>query len=120
MAPILRLDDVSLAFGSRPLLEHASLQVEPGERVCVVGRNGEGKSSLLRLAYQKLLPDSGAVWLRPGTRRAVLEQDIVTVQEALVHEVVAGGLEDLEGVESLESPTRVASALRSLVPDGAA
>jgi ATP-binding cassette subfamily F protein uup len=46
---LLRLDDVSLAFGARPLLEHASLHIADGERVCVVGRNGEGKSSLLRL-----------------------------------------------------------------------
>ena len=84
MAPILRLDGVSLAFGSRPLLEQASLQVEPGERVCVVGRNGEGKSSLLKLVSGKQAPDSGAVWLRPGTRIAVLEQDIVTVEAALV------------------------------------
>ncbi len=59
VAPILRLDNISLAFGSRPLLENAALQVEPGERVCVVGRNGEGKSSMLRLACRQLLPDSG-------------------------------------------------------------
>ncbi len=78
MAPILRLDNISLAFGSRPLLEQASLQIEPGERVCVVGRNGEGKSSMLRLVGRQLLPDSGEVWLRPGARQSVLEQDIVT------------------------------------------
>ena len=120
MAPILRLDDVSLAFGSRPLLEHASLQVEPGERVCVVGRNGEGKSSLLKLVAQVLRPDSGAVWLRPGTRRAVLEQDIVTVEHALVHEVVAAGLDDLDGVESWEIPVRVATVLSQLGLDGEA
>jgi len=119
MAPILRLDDVSLAFGSRPLLEHASLQVEPGERVCVVGRNGEGKSSLLKLACRKLLPDSGEVWLRPGTRLAVLEQDIVTVEDALVHDVVAGGLADA-GLESWEIPTRVATVLSRLQLDGEA
>ncbi len=120
MAPILRLDDVSLAFGSRPLLEHASLQVEPGERVCVVGRNGEGKSSLLKLVAQVLRPDSGAVWLRPGTRRAVLEQDIVTVEHALVHEVVAAGLAGLDGVESWEIPVRVATVLSQLGLDGEA
>jgi ATP-binding cassette subfamily F protein uup len=119
MAPILRLDDVSLAFGSRPLLEHASLQVEPGERVCVVGRNGEGKSSLLKLASRKLLPDAGEVWLRPGTRLAVLEQDIVTVEDALVHDVVAGGLADA-GLESWEVPTRVATVLSRLQLDGEA
>src|SRR5690606_34947968 len=120
MAPILRLDGVSLAFGSRPLLEQVSLQVEPGERVCVVGRNGEGKSSLLKLVSGKLAPDSGGMWLRPGTRCAVLEQDIVTVEAALVGEVVAAGLDGVEGVESWEIPTRVATVLSQLGLDGEA
>jgi ATP-binding cassette subfamily F protein uup len=120
MAPILRLDDVSLAFGARPLLDHASLQVEPGERVCIVGRNGEGKSSLMKLAARRMPPDSGAVWLRPGTRLAVLEQDIVTVEAALVREVVEGGLAGVEGIESWEIPTRVATVLSQLGLDGEA
>src|SRR3989344_1769911 len=47
--PLLRLDKVSLAYGHRPLLEHAKLEIRRGERVCLVGRNGEGKSSLIRL-----------------------------------------------------------------------
>ncbi|HWL62798.1 MAG TPA: ATP-binding cassette domain-containing protein [Steroidobacteraceae bacterium] len=118
MAPILRLDDVSLAFGSRPLLEHASLQVEPGERVCIVGRNGEGKSSLMKLASRVLLPDAGEVWVRPGTRLAVLEQDIVTVPDATVEAVVTAGLAGVEGLESWEIPTRVATVLSRLQLDG--
>jgi ATP-binding cassette subfamily F protein uup len=117
MAPILRLDDVSLAFGSRPLLEHAALQVEPGERVCVVGRNGEGKSSLLKLARRALLPDSGEVWVRPGTRLAVLEQDIVNVADATVEEVVTAGFAGTEGLESWEIPSRVATVLSRLQLD---
>jgi ATP-binding cassette subfamily F protein uup len=120
MAPILRLDDVSLAFGSRPLLEHASLQVEPGERVCIVGRNGEGKSSLLKLVARQLPPDSGEVWLRPGTRLAKLDQDIVSVEAATVREVVAGGLDGIEGLEAWEVPTRVSTVLSQLTLDGEA
>jgi ATP-binding cassette subfamily F protein uup len=120
MAPILRLDDVSLAFGSRPLLEHASLQVEPGERVCIVGRNGEGKSSLMKLASRVLLPDSGEVWVRPGARLAVLEQDIVAVPDATVEAVVSAGLDGIEGIESWEIPTRVATVLSRLNLDGEA
>jgi ATP-binding cassette subfamily F protein uup len=120
MAPILRLDNVSLAFGSRPLLEHASLQVEPGERVCIVGRNGEGKSSLLRLVSRVQLPDAGEVWLRPGARLAVLEQDIVSVPNATVDEVVTASVATLAGLESWEIPTRVATVLSQLGLDGAA
>jgi ABC transport system ATP-binding/permease protein len=119
MAPILRLDNVGLAFGSRPLLEHASLQVEPGERVCIVGRNGEGKSSLLRLACRQLLPDSGEVWLRPGARLAVLEQDIVSVEAATVREVVTAGLDPhAASLESWEISTRVETILSQLELDG--
>src|SRR5687767_7196719 len=118
MAPILRLDNVSLAFGSRPLLEQASLQIEPGERVCVVGRNGEGKSSMLRLTCRQLLPDAGEVWLRPGARLAVLEQDIVAVAESTVSEVVAAGLAGSSALEDWEIPTRVATVLSQLSLDG--
>ena len=120
-APILRLDSVSLAFGSRPLLERASLQIEPGERVCVVGRNGEGKSSMLRLTCRQLLPDSGEVWLRPGARLAVLEQDIVAVAHPTVDEVVTAGLiAGSPGLEDWEIPTRVATVLTQLSLDGEA
>jgi ATP-binding cassette subfamily F protein uup len=125
MPPVLRLDDVSLAFGSRPLLQHSSLQVEPGERVCVVGRNGEGKSSTLRLACRQLPPDSGFVWLRPGARVAVLEQDIVAVPAAHVRDVVQGAFESgaagesaAAGLESWEIPTRVDIVLSQLGLDG--
>jgi len=119
MPPVLRLDDVSLAFGSRPLLSHAALQVEPGERVCVVGRNGEGKSSTLRLASRQLLPDSGGVWLRPGAKVSMLEQDIVTVAAASVRDVVeAGLLQQAQGLEDWEIPTRVEIVLSQLGLDG--
>jgi ATP-binding cassette subfamily F protein uup len=120
MAPILRLDNVSLAFGSRPLLAHASLQVEPGERVCIVGRNGEGKSSLLRLVNRQQLPDAGEVWLRPGARLAVMEQDIVSVSSATVDEVVSASVTAHAGLESWEIPTRVATVLSQLALDGSA
>jgi len=114
------MDDVSLAFGSRPLLLRASLLVEPGERVCVVGRNGEGKSSTLRLACRQLLPDSGSVWLRPGARIAVMEQDIAEVAEATVRQVVEAGLAAIESLESWEIPTRTEIVLTQLGLDGEA
>ena len=68
--PLLRLNNVSLAYGHRALLERASLEVARGERVCLVGRNGEGKSSLLRLLAGEAQADEGEVWIRPGCRVA--------------------------------------------------
>jgi ABC transport system ATP-binding/permease protein len=114
---LLRLDDVSLAFGSRPLLDHVGLQVDEGERVCLVGRNGEGKSSLLRLVAGSALPDDGAVWVRPGARIAFLAQDLDAVEDAHVRDIVVGGLPPDAG-ESWETDYRVDTVLSRLGLDG--
>jgi ABC transport system ATP-binding/permease protein len=90
--PIVRLDKVSLSFGLKPLLDNVSLQLRRGERVCLLGRNGEGKSSLLQLIFGKLLPDSGEVWVRPGARIASLAQEVSPASDALVRDVVLGGI----------------------------
>ncbi|MEK6601802.1 MAG: ATP-binding cassette domain-containing protein, partial [Candidatus Binatota bacterium] len=60
--PLLRLDSVSLAYGHLPLLARVDFQIEPGERVCLVGRNGTGKSTLLRAITGAALPDDGEIW----------------------------------------------------------
>ena len=74
--PILTLDSVSLAYGHLPLFEGADLRVEPGERIALIGRNGSGKSSLLKVVSGETPPDSGVVWRTPGLRVARLEQDV--------------------------------------------
>ncbi len=89
--PTLRLDHVSLSFGLRPLLDNADLQIRRGERVCLLGRNGEGKSSLLRLITGEVPADSGEVWIRPGARVAVLDQEVAADSSLTVREVVASG-----------------------------
>ncbi len=92
---LLRFDTVSLAYGAKPLLDQVSFQLAAGERLCLVGRNGEGKSSLLKLARGEALPDSGSVWVRPGARMAYLVQDIMALGDETVAEVVAGGLPEI-------------------------
>ena len=89
--PIVRLDKVSLSYGLKPLLDHVSLQLRRGERVCLLGRNGEGKSSLLQLIGKIRLPDSGEVWVRPGARIASLAQEVSGSSDATVRSVVLGG-----------------------------
>ena len=91
--PIVRLDKVSLSFGLKPLLDAADLQIRKGERVCLLGRNGEGKSSLLQLITRQILPDSGEVWVRPGARVASLAQEVSPASDALVRDVVMSGFE---------------------------
>ena len=92
---LLRLDKISLAFGHHALLDRAELEITRGERLCLVGRNGEGKSSLLRLVSGAATPDDGSVWIRPGTRVAHLAQEVALDSRESVFDVVAGGLPEL-------------------------
>jgi ATP-binding cassette subfamily F protein uup len=90
--PTARLDKVSLSFGLKPLLDNAALQIRKGERVCLLGRNGEGKSSLLQLITGTIVPDSGEVWVRPGVRVASLAQEVSPASDESVLDVVMGGI----------------------------
>jgi ATP-binding cassette subfamily F protein uup len=91
--PIVRLDKVSLSFGLKPLLDGADLQIRRGERVCLLGRNGEGKSSLLQLITREIVPDSGEVWVRPRARVASLAQEVSPASDSSVRDVVMSGFE---------------------------
>jgi ATP-binding cassette subfamily F protein uup len=91
--PVVRLDRVSLSFGRKPLLDDVVLHLRKGERVCLLGRNGEGKSSLLNLITRQLVPDNGEVWVRPGVRVASLAQEVPPAGDAAVRDVVLGGAE---------------------------
>jgi ATP-binding cassette subfamily F protein uup len=93
--PLLSLDRISVAFGHLPLLDDVLLQIEPGERVCVIGRNGTGKSTLLRILAGELVPDRGSIWLQPGLRRARLEQDVPLSSDQSVFDAVADGLGEI-------------------------
>jgi len=89
---ILSLQDVSISFGGPPLLDRINLQVEKGERVCILGRNGEGKTTLLKLIGGIIRPDSGAISVQKGNSVAGLSQDLPRDLTGTIHEVVAGGL----------------------------
>jgi ATP-binding cassette subfamily F protein uup len=117
---LLRLDQVSLSFGSRPLLDHITLQVEEGERVCVVGRNGEGKSSLLRLVAGEIAPDEGSLWINPGARIAYLVQDVTAATNDTVESVVAAAAELAADHEPWEREQRVRVVMTQLGLDGSA
>lgn len=89
---LLRLDDVSLAFGERPILDSINLSVNEGERVCLLGRNGEGKSTLLKVVFGRIEPDDGEVWIRPGYRVGLLRQDTDVDTDATVWDNVVAGI----------------------------
>ncbi len=91
--PLLTLDHINHAYGHLPLLDDVSLQLEPRERVSIIGRNGAGKSTLLQILSGELAPDAGAVWHQPALRVARLVQDVPLTSTHTVAEVVAEGLD---------------------------
>jgi ABC transport system ATP-binding/permease protein len=93
--PLVALDRVSVAFGHLPLLDSVTLQIDPGERVCIIGRNGTGKSTLLKVVNGDATADSGTTWRQNGVRTSRLDQDATVFDKRPVFDVVADGLGDL-------------------------
>jgi len=87
--PLLTLDKLSLAFGMHPLLDAASLIIEPGERVCLLGRNGEGKSTLLKIVSGEVTPDGGVIRFEEGSVLSVLPQNLPSGDTRTAYDVVA-------------------------------
>jgi ATP-binding cassette subfamily F protein uup len=108
---LISLDDVSMAFGHVPLLDRAGVRIEPGERVAVIGRNGTGKSTLLRVLSGELVPDEGTIWRAPELRAARLEQDAPPAADGrgVIFDVVADGLGELR--DTITSYHRAAAAV---------
>ena len=92
---ILRLRNIHLAFGGPELLNGATFNLEKGERVCLVGRNGTGKSTLLKVVNGQIKPDSGDIETSPRTKIAWLEQEVPQDATGSVYHVVASGLGQL-------------------------
>jgi len=90
---LLKFSDVSLAFGAMPLLDKVSWQIARGERVCIIGRNGTGKSSMLRLVKGEQKGDDGDIWRAPGLKIGELPQELPVADERSVFDVVAAGLD---------------------------
>lgn len=73
---ILSIHNLDLSFGGEPLLKNVHLHINPGERICLMGRNGTGKSTLLKIIAGQVLPDRGAVRLEQEARATFLNQDL--------------------------------------------
>src|SRR5260221_3681082 len=90
--PLLQLSQLSLAYGHVPLLDHVDLVVEPGERIELIGRNGSGKSSLLKIIERLAAADDGKVWRAPQLKLASVSQEPQFRHGQSVFEAVAEGL----------------------------
>lgn len=92
MSNLIILENISLAYGLEPLLDKIKFQISSGERVCLIGRNGAGKSSLLKVIEGTQLPDSGSLYRKPHLRMARLAQELPQNIHHTVYEFVAEGL----------------------------
>ncbi|OAM53204.1 ABC transporter ATP-binding protein [Methylovorus sp. MM2] len=94
--PLITLDQASLAYGHHPLLDKASFQLDAGERVGLIGRNGAGKSSLLKVIAGESKLDDGNIWRAPSARVVYVPQEPVLQDTHTVFEAVAEGLGELQ------------------------
>ncbi len=115
---LVRFDEVSLEFGDQPILRRADFAIEEGERVCLIGRNGAGKSSTLKLIAGDIQPDGGEVFLRGGIGISQLAQTLPTEFEETVHDVVGQGLQHVRELrrryEQLSHAAHDAATLREM------
>jgi ATP-binding cassette subfamily F protein uup len=118
---LITLRDIELGFGGDPLLEGVSLAVARGERVCLLGRNGAGKTSLLKVLTGALEPDGGEIIRPPGIRIADLPQSVPDGIRGDTQSTVAAGFVDGEGDgEAWDREQRIERTLSRLSLDPAA
>ncbi len=89
--PLITFRNVTISFGGPPLLERIDLQIEPNERLCLIGRNGTGKSTLMKLLNSEIKPDGGEISRIQGLRVACLAQEVPQGTTGSVFDVVAHG-----------------------------
>ncbi|NOT15084.1 MAG: ATP-binding cassette domain-containing protein [Methylotenera sp.] len=96
--PYITLDNASLAYGHHALLDHAAFQLDAGERVGLIGRNGAGKSSLLKVIASTAKLDDGTVWRAPNTSIVYVPQEPELNTQHTIFEAVAEGLGALQQI----------------------
>ena len=89
---LLSYRNLTVSFGGPKLLDDAGFTIAKRERICLLGRNGEGKSTLLRILNGEIEPDSGEIEAIPGLRVGKLDQEVPATLEGTVFEIVAQGL----------------------------
>ena len=93
---LLRFDDVTLEFGDLKILTEAALAIDPGERVCLIGRNGAGKSTTLKLIMGSIEADRGEIVRNANLVISQLEQTLPEALDHPVHDIVRSGLTEIE------------------------
>ncbi|WP_032826610.1 ATP-binding cassette domain-containing protein, partial [Bordetella holmesii] len=108
---LISLTNVQLAYGHHPLLDHADFAIQEGERIGLIGRNGAGKSSLLRLLDGRNQPDDGDISRSSGLRVVTVEQEPILDETRSVYDVVC---DEEANPEDWQRPARVRATLEKL------
>jgi ATP-binding cassette subfamily F protein uup len=112
--PLFQLQQVTLRYGSHPLLDGIDFQVESGERVCLVGRNGSGKTSLMRLITGEETPNAGTLVRAPRTVFTRLTQEIPEDLRGTVMEVIRSGISPERHEEDWEIDVRLGELVEEM------
>ena len=116
--PLIRFDAVSLAFGEQKILHEADFALEGGERVCLIGRNGAGKSSTLKLITGEIEPDDGKIERDPALSFGILDQKLADESAESVRNFVSAGMaRQLERIARFKRLSDTAHADRSRLRD---
>ena len=95
---LLRFEDIRLEFGEQVILRDAEFLIEPGERVCLIGRNGAGKSTTLKLIMGEIEADQGEVIPKAGMIVSQLRQNLPDTMDLPVRDVILSGLKDIDAL----------------------
>ncbi|BBO32532.1 ATP-binding cassette domain-containing protein [Lacipirellula parvula] len=120
--PQITLNNVTIAYTGHALLDGVTCHIEPGQHIGLLGRNGCGKTTLMRMVAGMEQPDHGSVDLYPGTRVALLPQDVPEGISGDVHSIVASGVHELAAKHESEweEEQRIERTLRDMQLDGTA
>lgn len=95
---LLRFEEIRLDFGEQVILRDAEFSIEPGERVCLIGRNGAGKSTTLKLIMGEMEPDHGAIIAKTGLIVSELRQNLPDAIDLSVRDVILSGLRNIDAL----------------------
>ncbi|GAA0201685.1 ATP-binding cassette domain-containing protein [Kangiella japonica] len=89
---LVTLQQVEVGYGGPALLNKVDFAIEPGERICIIGRNGVGKSTLLKVVNREIIPDDGSLRFQEGVKVAKLTQEVPSDTKGTIFQVVSSGL----------------------------
>ena len=95
---LFRLNNLSLAFGDNPLLDGVAMTIHKGERIGILGQNGAGKSTFMKVLMGQITADSGELWRAESIKVAYLDQNLPAQDEQSIYDYIAGGIEGLGDV----------------------